>query len=76
MRTGSTLGHDSSPRPPSRHAAALQNHEFCPCAAPIGITLVAWIALPFAYPPLRRGIRNSSLLKAGANALLGTKQGN
>ena len=35
-----------------------------------GITLVAGIALPFAYPPLRRGIRNSPLLKAGASALL------
>ena len=37
-----------------------------------GITLVAGIALPFVYPPLRRGIHNSSLLKAGAGALLGT----
>ena len=37
-----------------------------------GITLVAGIALPFVYPPLRRGIHNSSLLKAGASALLGT----
>jgi amino acid transporter len=37
-----------------------------------GITLVAGIALPFAYPPLLRGIRNSPLLKAGASALLGT----
>jgi amino acid transporter len=37
-----------------------------------GITLAAGIALPFAYPPLRRGIRNSPLLKAGASALLGT----
>jgi amino acid transporter len=36
-----------------------------------GITLVAGIALPFAYPPLRRGIANSPLLKAGASALLG-----
>jgi len=35
------------------------------------ITLVAGIALPFAYPPLRRGIRESPLLKAGASALLG-----
>jgi amino acid transporter len=47
-------------------------------AAPYGwdalaaaITLAAGIALPFAYPPLRRGIRNSPLLKAGASALLG-----
>jgi hypothetical protein len=36
-----------------------------------GITLVAGIVLPFAYPPLRRGIRESPRLKAGANALLG-----
>jgi amino acid transporter len=35
------------------------------------ITLVAGIVLPFAYPPLRRGIRDSPLLKAGASALLG-----
>jgi amino acid transporter len=38
-----------------------------------GITLAAGIALPFAYPPLRRGIRESPLLKAGASALLGAK---
>jgi hypothetical protein len=36
-----------------------------------GITLVAGIVLRFAYPPLRRGIRESLLLKAGASALLG-----
>jgi amino acid transporter len=36
-----------------------------------GITLAAGIALPLAYPPLRRGIRESPLLKAGASALLG-----
>ena len=36
-----------------------------------GITLAAGIALPFAYPPLRRGIGNSPLLKVGASALLG-----
>jgi amino acid transporter len=36
-----------------------------------GITLVAGIALPFAYPPLQRGIRNSPLRKVGASALLG-----
>jgi amino acid transporter len=36
-----------------------------------GITLAAGIVLPFAYPPLRRGIRESPLLKAGASALLG-----
>lgn len=28
--------------------------------------------LPLAYPPLRRGIANSPLLRAGAGALLGT----
>ena len=38
-----------------------------------GITLAAGIVLPFAYPPLRRGIANSPLLKAGASALLGAK---
>jgi len=37
-----------------------------------GVTLVAGIALPFAYPPLRRGIQNSPLLKASATALLGS----
>jgi hypothetical protein len=37
-----------------------------------GITLAAGIALPLAYPPLRRGIANSPLLRAGASALLGT----
>jgi len=37
-----------------------------------GITLVVGIALPFVHPPLRRGIRSSPLLKAGASALLGT----
>jgi amino acid transporter len=36
-----------------------------------GITLVLGIALPFLYPPLWRGIRDSPLLKAGASALLG-----
>jgi amino acid transporter len=36
-----------------------------------GITLLTGIVLPFAYPPLRRGIDNSPLLKAGASALLG-----
>jgi amino acid transporter len=36
-----------------------------------GITLAAGIVLPFVYPPLRRGIRDSPLLKAGASALLG-----
>ncbi|HEY7324337.1 MAG TPA: APC family permease [Streptosporangiaceae bacterium] len=40
-------------------------------AVAAGITLVAGIVLPFAYPPLRRGIRESPLLKAGASALLG-----
>jgi hypothetical protein len=33
-----------------------------------GITLAAGTALPFVYPPLRRGIRNSPLLKVGASA--------
>ncbi len=36
------------------------------------ITLTAGIVLPFVSPPLRRGIRNSPLLKVGASALLGT----
>jgi hypothetical protein len=40
-----------------------------------GITLAAGIVLPLAYPPVRRGIRNSPLLKAGASALLGTRPG-
>jgi hypothetical protein len=40
-----------------------------------GITLGAGIVLPLAYPPVRRGIRNSPLLKAGASALLGTRPG-
>jgi amino acid transporter len=35
-----------------------------------GISLAAGIALPFAYPPLRRGLRDSPLLKAGVSALL------
>jgi amino acid transporter len=33
------------------------------------ITVAAGIILPFVYPPLRRGIRNSPLLKVGADAL-------
>jgi amino acid transporter len=37
-----------------------------------GVTLLVGIVLPFAYPPLRRGIRESPLLKAGASALLDT----
>ena len=41
-----------------------------------GITLVAGIVLPLAYPPVRRGVANSPLLKAGASALLGTRPGN
>jgi len=41
-------------------------------AVAAGITLVIGIALPFVHPPLRRGIRSSPLLKAGASALLGT----
>lgn len=36
-----------------------------------GITLTVGIMLPFVYPPLRRGIQNSPLLKVGTNALLG-----
>jgi amino acid transporter len=35
-----------------------------------GATLAAGIVLPFVYPPLRRGIRSSPLLRAGASALL------
>jgi amino acid transporter len=35
-----------------------------------GITLATGIAMPFVYPPLRRGIDNSPLLKVGASALL------
>jgi len=35
-----------------------------------GITVAAGIILPLVYPPLRRGIRNSPLLKVGASALL------
>ena len=38
-----------------------------------GITLATGIALPFVYPPLRRGIEGSPLLKAGASALLGSR---
>ena len=38
-----------------------------------GITLAAGIVLPFVYPPLRRGIANSPLLKAGASALLSSR---
>ena len=34
--------------------------------------LAAGIVLPLAYPPLRRGIGNSPLLKVGASSLLGT----
>jgi len=40
------------------------------------ITLVAGLVLPLAYPPVRRGIVKSPLLKAGASALLGTRPGN
>ena len=35
-----------------------------------GITVTAGVVLPLVYPPLRRGIRNSPLLKVGASALL------
>jgi len=41
-----------------------------------GITLLLGIALPFVYPPLRRGIENSPLLKTGAIALLARRRGN
>jgi hypothetical protein len=41
-----------------------------------GITLLLGIALPFAYPPLRRGIENSPLLIAGTSALLTPRRGN
>jgi amino acid transporter len=34
------------------------------------VTLVVGIALPIVYAPLRRGIRDSPLLRAGADALL------
>jgi amino acid transporter len=37
-----------------------------------GITLLAGIVLPLIYAPLRRGIHDSPLLKAGAAALLDT----
>lgn len=40
-----------------------------------GIILVAGTILSLAYPPVRRGIANSPLLKAGASALLGTRPG-
>jgi hypothetical protein len=35
-----------------------------------GITLLVGIVLPIACPPVRHGIKNSVLLKAGASALL------
>jgi amino acid transporter len=41
-------------------------------AIAVGITLAAGIVLAVAYPPVRRGIRKSALLKVGASALLGT----
>ena len=41
-------------------------------ALAVGMTLVVGIVLPLAYPPVRRGIRNSPLLKVGASALLET----
>jgi amino acid transporter len=41
-----------------------------------GITLLVGIALPFVYPPLRRGIENSPLLKTGASALLAPRRDN
>ena len=62
-----------------QHRREPEQATFAPFPAPpyswdalaAGITLIAGIVLPFAYPPLRRGIRESPLLKAGANALLG-----
>jgi amino acid transporter len=41
-----------------------------------GITLLLGMALPFVYPPLRRGIENSPLLKAGGRALLAPRRNN
>ena len=38
-----------------------------------GTTLAAGIVLPFVYPPLRRGIASSPLLRAGASALLSSR---
>jgi amino acid transporter len=38
-----------------------------------GITLAIGIVLPFVYPPLRRGIASSPLLRAGASALLSSR---
>jgi hypothetical protein len=39
------------------------------------ITLAAGIVLPLAYPPLRRGIASSPLLKVGASAFGATRPG-
>lgn len=43
-------------------------------AVAAGVTLVLGVVLPLIYPPLRRGIRRSPLLRAGAHALLGTRR--
>jgi hypothetical protein len=40
-----------------------------------GISLVAGVIPSLAYPPMRRGIGNSPLLKAGTSALVGTRPG-
>jgi hypothetical protein len=55
--------------------APLPAAPFCWDALAAAITLAAGIVLPLAYPPVRRGITNSPLLKAGASALLGTRSG-
>jgi hypothetical protein len=39
-------------------------------ALAVGVTLIIEISLPFAYLPVRHGIENSPLLKAGTSALL------
>jgi amino acid transporter len=41
-----------------------------------GITLLLGIALPFAYPPLGRGIEKSPLLKTGASVMFAPRRGN
>lgn len=39
-----------------------------------GITVVTGIVLPFVYPSLRRGIRDSPLTRAGAITLLNSRR--
>jgi len=71
--------HGAGEEVPDRELA--EPHAFAPLpAAPFnwdvlaaGITLATGIVLPFVYPPLRRGIANSPLLKAGASALLSSR---